>query len=301
MIQQRKLLIALIGTLVASATVAFGEPVDYTGHKVVRVDIQTRADLELLKTISPDIWNERLGDARIPPDRMDDLLNSGLSFTVLQENIQELIERQRIPVGRGTWDAYMEFDEIISFINDLETLRPDLCEVSSIGTSIEGRDIWMLHITGTGAGCRPAVFYESLIHCREWITGPVVLYLADYLVNNYDTNPDVADLVDGLDIYLVPVVNPDGYVYTWTTNRMWRKNRRNNGDGSYGVDLNRNWGYEWGYDDYGSSPVPSSTTYRGTAPFRASATHRSSGTCQSPATRCKWLTPGVVSNSTRVT
>jgi len=167
MIQQRKLLIALIGILVASATVAFGERVDYTGHKTVRVDIQTRADLELLKTISPDIWNEHLGDAGIPPDRMDELQDSGLSFTVLQENLQELIDRERIPVGRDTWDAYMDFDGIISFINDLETLRPDLCEVSSIGTSIEGRDIWMLHITSTTSTRKPEVFYESLIHCRE--------------------------------------------------------------------------------------------------------------------------------------
>ena len=245
--------------------------VDYTGHKVVRVDVRSEADLQLLRSISPDIWTEQVGirplDARIPPERLSDLVASGLSFTVLIEDLQPLIRRQTEPAGRGTWDAYMNLDQLIAFINNLATTHPGLCEVIDIGNTIQGRDIWVLHITGAGAGPKPAVFYHGLQHCREWISGPVVLYLADYLVNNYGTDPCVTALVDRTDFYLAPCVNPDGYVYTWTTDRQWRKNRRLNAGGSYGVDLNRNWGYQWGYDNSGSSPTPSDLTYRGTGPF----------------------------------
>ena len=246
--------------------------VSYDGHKVVMVDVESQADLDLLMSITPDAWTDYPGvypfPVRIPPDRMSALEASGLRYEVLIDDLGPASRRHLEPtVSRSDWDHYMDLDEIVSYINAMETNYPTLCEVYSIGTSLQSRDIWVLHISGTPSGSKPAVFYHSLIHCREWITAPVVLYLANYLVSNYGSDPDVTELVDGVDIYLAPCVNPDGYVYTWTTARYWRKNRRNNGDGSYGVDLNRNWGYEWGYDNYGSSPYTSDETYRGPSAF----------------------------------
>jgi carboxypeptidase A4 len=246
------------------------ERVDYTGHKLVRVQVDTLADWELLNQISPDIWTEgrQLGeiDARIPPDRMADLDASGLTYEVTIEDIEPLASAHLSqPAGAGTWDQYMSYAEIVAFIQNLEATRPDLCEIFSIGQSIEGRELWVLHITGPTGENKPAVFYEGLIHAREWISGPVVLYLADYLVNSYDIDLQAKALVDGLDIYILPAVNPDGYEYARNTQRLWRKNRRNNGGGSYGVDLNRNWDAGWGGP--GSSGDPDDLTYRGTAPF----------------------------------
>ena len=248
------------------------QTVTYDGHKVVQVDVQSQADLDLILSITPDPWTDYPGigsfPVRIPPERMADLEASGLSYKVLIDDLGPSARQHlRRPAARGTWDDYMNLAEILSYINGLETTYPALCDVFSIGTSLEGRDIWVLHITGTASGSKPAVFYHSLIHCREWITAPVVLYLADHLTSNYGSDPDITALVDGLDIYLAPCVNPDGYVYTWTSERYWRKNRRNNGDGSYGVDLNRNWGFGWGYDNYGSSPYTSDETYRGPSAF----------------------------------
>ncbi len=66
------------------------------------------------------------------------------------------------------------------------------------------------------------------------------------LIRNYGTDPTLTGMLDRAVYYIVPLSNPDGYVYTWTTDRLWRKNRRTNGGGSFGVDLNRNWGYQWG-------------------------------------------------------
>ena len=93
------------------------------------------------------------------------------------------------------------------------------------------------------------------------------MFLADRLVESADTDPRVHALLSRAEIFVIPVVNPDGYFFTWSdsANRLWRKNRRNNGDGTFGVDNNRNWGYEWG--GAGASTQTSSETYRGTGPF----------------------------------
>jgi len=256
--------------LPAAAGVAQEPRVSFAGHQLVRVNVQSEADLALLQTISPDLWTDYPGigqiDARIPPERVDALKASGLSYVVLDDDIGPETSRHlnRSPF-RGAFDDYMTLDEIVQYLDTLIAARPDLCERFSIGQSVQTRPLWVLHITGPGSGPKPAVFYHAGIHAREWITEPVVLYLANYLVTNYDTDPAVQNLVDTLDIYLAPCVNPDGYTYCWNTYRLWRKNRRNNGDGSYGVDLNRNFAYGWGGG--GSSGTPSDETYRGPSAF----------------------------------
>jgi hypothetical protein len=115
------------------------------------------------------------------------------------------------------------------------------------------------------------VLYTACIHAREVITPEILLNFMDHLTQNYGVDADVTALVDGRELWIVPVVNPDGYHYNQVESPdgggMWRKNRHNNGDGSYGIDLNRNFGYQWGYDDEGSSPTPSDETYRGSGPF----------------------------------
>lgn len=113
-------------------------------------------------------------------------------------------------------------------------------------------------------------------HAREWITPPVALYFAYRLVAEYSVNTRVREYLDRLEVYVVPVVNPDGYVYTRTTDRLWRKigdtsGLLTGGQAIYGVDLNRNWGYQWG--GAGSSGNPFSEIYRGSAPFSEPETY----------------------------
>ncbi len=104
-----------------------------------------------------------------------------------------------------------------------------------------------------------------------------------YLLENYATNPDIQGIIDNSEMYFVPCVNPDGYVYNQSTNPsgggLWRKNRKVNGDGTFGVDLNRNYGDHWGYDNIGSSPSTSSDTYRGTAAFSEPETQAMRNLC----------------------
>ncbi len=246
------------------------------GDKVVTVHVQSAKQIDRLVKMNLDVWSHHLGigpvEVHVSAAELKKLKSAGLAYTVENPDLfashaafMADVMARRLKRDVTDFQSYKTFDEIVAFINGLATERPDLCSVFSIGQSIQQRDIWVLHITGQGAGPKPGAFYHGLQHAREWITAPVVMYLADYLVTYYDTDPCVADLVDRADIYLAPCVNPDGYVYTWTDDRFWRKNRRNNGDGTFGVDLNRNWAYGWGGG--GSSGIPGDETYRGTAPF----------------------------------
>ncbi len=95
----------------------------------------------------------------------------------------------------------------------------------------------------------------------------VPLLVAERLLETYDSDPSVREIVDGCELWIVPLLNPDGLEYSIGTYRYWRKNRRDNGDGSFGVDLNRNYGQAWGLDDVGSSSDPSSGVFRGRSAF----------------------------------
>ena len=131
--------------------------------------------------------------------------------------------------------------------------------------SIEGRPIYVLEITSPTGDLKPAFFFNGTQHAREWISPMTVLYVVDRMLGEYATDPDIQALLDDLRLYVVPMVNPDGYEFCWSDNRLWRKNRRNNGDGTFGVDLNRNWATGWGGP--GSSGNTNDITYRGPAPF----------------------------------
>lgn len=255
------------------------------GDQVVRVDVTTAEGLKLLESMDLDIWSHEIGvgplDVYVTPEDLKRLDQAGFTYRVLNPDVhrarqkeEQAYQRHIEQAARGlatSFDSYLPLAEIETYIGSLVAARPDLCEVIDIGDSADGNDIddiLVLHITGAGAGPKPGVFYHSLIHAREWITAPVVLYLATHLVENYDTDPCVQALVDQTDFYLAPCVNPDGYEHTWSTYRMWRKNRKNNGDGTYGVDLNRNFGYQWGaIPGGGSSGSTNSDTYRGPSPF----------------------------------
>lgn len=242
------------------------------GDQIIRIDVPTRVQLQRILDMDLDIHSHEIGvgplDVHVSDAERQAIEAAGLAYTVLNSDLFAAYQHElntHLQRDIGDFQDYKTFDQIVAFINNLATLRPDLCEVTSIGTSLEGRDIWVLHITGAGAAPKPAVFYHGLQHAREWITGSMVLYIADMLVANYDTDPCLADLIDRTDFYLAPCVNPDGYAYSWSTDRLWRKNRRPNFDGTFGVDLNRNWAYGWG--GAGSSSFPGSQTYHGSGPF----------------------------------
>jgi hypothetical protein len=148
------------------------------------------------------------------------------------------------------------------------------------GTTYGGRDIVALQVTKDATGAdipdRPAVLYNSMQHAREWLAGETCRRTLNYFVDNYGKTTsaglEVTQLVDTRELWFVCVNNPDGYEYTFTPgHRLWRKNLRDNDangviDINDGVDPNRNFSSNWGRDNDGSSPDPTSETYRGPSP-----------------------------------
>ncbi|GAB4313269.1 MAG: hypothetical protein Kow00127_04180 [Bacteroidales bacterium] len=175
----------------------------------------------------------------------------------------------------GSMGGHATFDEAVAALDEMHTLYPDLIsQKQSIGQSIEGREIWMVKISDHPGvqEDEPEVLYTAIHHAREPAGLMNLLYYMWYLLENYESDPLIQQIVDTTQLYFVPVVNPDGYVYNQTTNPggggMWRKNRRNNsGTSCMGVDINRNYGYMWGLDNNGSSPDPCDEDYRGEAAF----------------------------------
>lgn len=175
--------------------------------------------------------------------------------------------------GYGSMGGYFTLAEIYARLDTMYMMYPNIItEKFVIGYSIENRPIYAVKISDNPniTENEPRAHFNALIHAREPQAMMTIMYYMYYLLENYGTDSEVTYLVNNREIYFIPCINPDGYEYNRSTNPngggMWRKNRRNNG-GSFGVDLNRNFGYMWGYNNTGSSGTPSSETYRGTAPF----------------------------------
>ncbi len=250
----------------------------YAGQKIVRIDLKTQGDLDALQRVGAAILNCHPGvgpmDVLVTQQQLDELVGLGRRVRVLHDDAQALVDGQGF--GKLRLDPFEDFfldyhaydngiGSIVWYMNELVTRYPALASMENVGTTLEGRTIRGLRITNDAvAGDKPAVVYFGCEHAREWITSTVPTYVAAHLLDNYGTDSAVTDLVDNVEFFLIPVFNVDGYEHT-STYRMWRKNRRNNGDGTFGVDLNRNWAQGWGGE--GSSSGTNSEIYRGTAPF----------------------------------
>ncbi len=177
----------------------------------------------------------------------------------------------------GSMGGFYTLDEVMNELDSMAILYPDLisprASISNDTLTHEGRKLWWVRISDNPNTHEnePEVLYTGVHHAREPMSVQQMIWYMWYLLENYNTNADIHSLINNTEMYFVPVVNPDGYEYNHTTNPngggMWRKNRRDNGDGTVGVDPNRNYGFEWGYDNNGSSPYTGDETYRGPAPF----------------------------------
>lgn len=166
--------------------------------------------------------------------------------------------------------AYHNYTELTQKIQELASTYPHLLKVSSAGKTTEGRDIWALRISGNlaQADSLPAIIYMGGHHAREHLSVELPLHYAEYFLSEYTKgNPRIVALVNSRDIHIIPAVNPDGLEYDVASGnyKFWRKNRSRNNDGTYGVDLNRNYGHQWGTG--GSSGNANSDTYKGPRPF----------------------------------
>lgn len=166
----------------------------------------------------------------------------------------------------GDYHSYLELE---ADLQALERAYPQIARLFTIGVTLENRRIYALKISDnvTLDEEEAEVLFLGCHHAREWISVEVPFLLAKYLLEHYASDAGVRRAVNQSEVWIVPLANPDGLEYSIRFFRYWRKNRRLNADGSFGVDLNRNYGYSWAYDNQGSSPEPASEVYRGSAPF----------------------------------
>ncbi len=192
------------------------------------------------------IYNQYI-EVLIPFIDLKNLDDSQIEYTILIENFDEYHLSYRA--------QYKTFPEMETILNTTAAVYPNITSLTSIGTSYEGRDIWCLEITDNPGvdEDEPGVFFMGLHHAREWPSLATCLYLIENLTSNYGTDPEITNMINNRRIWIIPCVNPDGYVYDHDQGHDWRKNRHYFPDsGTYGVDLNRNYGGSSNGNPWGS-------------------------------------------------
>ncbi|MGE4462363.1 MAG: M14 family zinc carboxypeptidase, partial [Arcobacter sp.] len=137
---------------------------------------------------------------------------------------------------------YRSYKDSTDIFFDLQKKYPNNLKIESIGQTWEKRDIYLITISKNiqTAHTKPALFYTGTIHAREWIGHELAIEFVTYILKNLETDPMLQIYLNESTVYIVPCANPDGFEYSRNHFSFWRKNRRQNADGTYGVDLNRN-------------------------------------------------------------
>ncbi|XP_007524263.1 carboxypeptidase A2 [Erinaceus europaeus] len=197
------------------------------------------------------------------------LESQGIDYSIMIEDVQVLLDNEndemllnqrRERSGNFNFEAYHTLDEISQEMDNLVAKHPGLLSKLTIGRSFEKRPMNVLKFS-TG-GNKPAIWLDAGIHAREWVTQATAVWTANKIASEYGTDPFITSLLDKMDIFLLPVTNPDGYVFSHTKNRMWRKTRSKvAGSLCVGVDPNRNW--DAGFGGPGASNSPCSDSYHG--------------------------------------
>jgi len=257
---------------------AFAARISYTGQQILRCGYSNPTTIhQLQETLDVQGVTESYVDVRAKTPEERELIQK---LTTDCEVVVEDLELQtqqaeaanlaaRANANADWFDAYHTWDEIRTWYQSVATANPGLVTwVASIGNnSWQGRQLFGLRIFDrtTNATRQPLrrIYWTGQIHAREWIAGATVQYLVNQTIEQFRARDALITGVLGtVEIIVVPCVNPDGYVYSWTTDRQWRKNRRAApAGGCLGVDQNRNYNDHWGQG--GSSNSSCSDTYMG--------------------------------------
>lgn len=183
-------------------------------------------------------------------------------YSILTEDkAMNIVDVKSINPLRAPDADYTNYDELKEALTSFASKYPTLLKLESAGKSTEGRDIFAVKISEnveTHNPAKPVVFFNAMHHAREVMTTEIALDIIDSLTKGYSTNDKIKNWLAHNEIWIVPMVNPDGNNKVWTANNMWRKNTL----GGYGVDINRNYPYKWAACD-GSSGSKFADDYHG--------------------------------------
>ncbi|CAL8289221.1 unnamed protein product [Lota lota] len=260
----------------------------HNDDQVFSITPKTQAEVDIVKSVSskyetvlwhpaaPEFIREEADVHLFVPGNSShtvrELLRThAVSHEVLLTNTKELIEMQTRNdstdprSGSSFYAKYHSLEDIYHWLNKTAMDNPDRVKVILIGSSFEKRPIYVVKLSVGSNPNKKAIWMDCGIHAREWISPAFCLWFVQYSISYYQQIRDITHILDNMDVYVLPVMNPDGYKYTWTTDRMWRKNRsvRENSTCA-GVDLNRNFDANWCTE--GASHQPCSEIYCGLFP-----------------------------------
>nr|XP_020857965.1 carboxypeptidase A5-like isoform X2 [Phascolarctos cinereus] len=238
----------------------------FSGDQVLRIKAKDEKQLQVLRNLEDseylkvDFWQAPARpslpmDMRVPFSNLKAVKNylnsSGILYTVMIEDIQVLLDEERKGMTasrrleRSTssfrYNSYHTLEEIYTWMDNFVVEHSNLVSKFMIGQTFEKRPIFVLKFS-TGNRTRPAIWIDSGIHAREWITQATGVWTAMKIATDYGEEPVLTKILNHMDIFLEVVTNPDGFAYTHSMNHLWRKNRAINSNSTCkGVDPNRNW------------------------------------------------------------
>ncbi|GMI12577.1 hypothetical protein TrVE_jg1346 [Triparma verrucosa] len=274
--------------------VSLSRATKYSDDAVLRILPRTESEVAILREELPiaipvSWWREpsyvanyvdaHFSGANLAEAR--DLLDAaGLEYVTLIEDVQEAIEASHSPPSElftasndveFDFSKYHSLEEISEWMITLEKTFPDLVSLVDVGTSFEGRTIKAVKFSGANSNstsAKPGLWLDGGIHAREWVSPATNVYVLGNLLADYGKDEETTKLIDGLEWYILPVFNVDGYSYTWAEDgdRMWRKTRSTTSSKiCTGVDPNRNWDMHWG--EAGTSKNPCADDFQGNSAF----------------------------------
>jgi len=285
------MMMVVVMALLFSVSVVLSDMIRYDNHVVLRLslDSSNTQQVDMYRHLRDNdfkyncsFWSD--SDIRVGPNNVQSIQNmlkdAGITFNLMIEDVQALIdlEREHLTTAKQAtfggvpdpdfFKAYHNYDDHNKFMDDVVATYPSLAKSVTIGNTYENRTIYGVTVTGSSSSAadKPGIYYECGIHAREWIAHSTCAYMMYQLVSQYGKDSRITNLVDKVEWTFVPVLNVDGYVFTWTKDRMWRKTRKpNKGSNCIGTDPNRNWDSHW--CEQGASKDPCSESYCGSAAF----------------------------------
>ncbi|XP_020668077.3 carboxypeptidase A6 [Pogona vitticeps] len=262
----------------------------YAGDKVIRVVPENDKEAETLKILSQqlqvDLWQpgsisyiskNAITDVRVTRNNSQILLSclqqANIHYKVLISDLQKAVEKQsgsrssrnRRSLSGYSYEIYHSLEEIQNWMYHLNKTRSDLVHMFCVGKSYEGRPLFVLKLGKRSAGYKKAVWIDCGIHAREWIGPAFCQWFVKEALHTYQSDPAMRRMLNQLYFYIMPIFNVDGYHFSWTHDRFWRKTRsKNSRFHCHGVDANRNWKVNW--CDEGASLHPCDDTYCGPFP-----------------------------------
>jgi hypothetical protein len=258
---------------------ALAEKTNYSGYKLFRIYPNNAEDMKFIQQIEAvdrhfDVWHGDIDgtDVMLSPKAAAVYLGifkkRNMKFEIVQQDVQAIIEQQEESMRVAQNDAkniintYARHTAMNSFLDDIVDENPTLASTYNIGTTLEGRILKVIRLKT--ASTTRSIWIDCGIHAREWVSPATCIYFIDRIIREYKNNdPTTVALMNKYEFHILPSLNPDGYEFSHTTTRLWRKNRKvNAGSLCLGVDLNRNSNFQWDPSN-GASPLACSEVFSG--------------------------------------